>query len=634
MRQRLHPEQKFSQNKDHPSKGWLQKKAIHQNSETDDEMDIPGVYKGPGLSRNLEGSTKLPFKDYSHLKPHPSDSIRQRIQQRLSTEPIQPKLTIGESGDKYEQEADRVAAQVVKRINEPASVQPMGQVASPLVAPSIGRVSGDLIASRMETLQRPEAMGRGLIGSNLETSINRVRGGGQPLDIGLRESMGQAMGADFSKVRVHTDAQSDQLNRSIQAKAFTTGQDVFFRQGEYQPGTRGGQELIAHELTHVVQQGGGLVISLQNLTQQSTSNSPSASSEYLEGRLAPTVQFNSASDGKAQETVIQRFKIPEKQLKDPTISSLDDLPKTNIDYTSIKSGPFIVPHKNTALLGGWKKGGEAINTPLTIALDSVNSARGRKYERCHLIAKALGGEGNEENIVPGTEEFNKKIYSEIEEPIIKARKKYRVFHYIVEAKYDGHDGQNLADVEKYLPTGFQFSLREYDHQQGQPSTGWEYWTQGSWEATRFIEQKLPTEVIQQTPGITNSLGTIGMIHDDYVNKLTESLTGSVIEDLASEIVINQLVMVLDSRQVLEALPRKVQGELRKAMTEEMPMMKKSLLAQINSSQESALREELTDPGKRPWEGETESVKRPRAGETEEDQEEMRKWLSDLVSNGR
>ncbi len=69
----------------------------------------------------------------------------------------------------------------------------------------------------------------------------------------------QAFGADFSGVRVHTDAQAHQLNQSIQAKAFTTGQDVFVRQGAYEPGSRGGQELLAHELTHVVQQKGEVV---------------------------------------------------------------------------------------------------------------------------------------------------------------------------------------------------------------------------------------------------------------------------------------------------------------------------------------------------------------------------------------
>jgi hypothetical protein len=80
-----------------------------------------------------------------------------------------------------------------------------------------------------------------------------------PLAENLQRSMGKAMGADFSGVKVHTDSQSDQLNKSIQARAFTTGQDVFFRQGEYNPGSRGGQELLAHELTHVVQQNGHTV---------------------------------------------------------------------------------------------------------------------------------------------------------------------------------------------------------------------------------------------------------------------------------------------------------------------------------------------------------------------------------------
>jgi hypothetical protein len=94
---------------------------------------------------------------------------------------------------------------------------------------------------------------------DLEASIQQAQGSGQPLADSIRQPMEQAFGADFSNVKVHTDTQSDQLNQSIQARAFTTGQDVFFRQGEYNPGSRGGQELLAHELTHVVQQSGGLV---------------------------------------------------------------------------------------------------------------------------------------------------------------------------------------------------------------------------------------------------------------------------------------------------------------------------------------------------------------------------------------
>jgi hypothetical protein len=68
--------------------------------------------------------------------------------------------------------------------------------------------------------------------------------------------MEQAFRSDFGGVRVHTDQQADQLNRSVQAKAFTIGSDIYFRKGNYGPSSAGGQELLAHELTHVVQQGG------------------------------------------------------------------------------------------------------------------------------------------------------------------------------------------------------------------------------------------------------------------------------------------------------------------------------------------------------------------------------------------
>ena len=84
----------------------------------------------------------------------------------------------------------------------------------------------------------------------------RTAGGGQPSPDQLRSSMEQALGADLRDVRLHTDTQADQLNDALQSHAFTTGRDIFFRRGAYAPGTRDGQSLLAHELTHVVQQGG------------------------------------------------------------------------------------------------------------------------------------------------------------------------------------------------------------------------------------------------------------------------------------------------------------------------------------------------------------------------------------------
>ncbi|EGJ32635.1 hypothetical protein LYNGBM3L_05230 [Moorena producens 3L] len=161
--------------------------------------------------------------------------------------PVQAKLTIGEAGDKYELEADRVASEVVDRINtpvtshstQPDSIQAQGQQDELMRKPMVQLMSveGGMAAT-------PE----------LESSIQQAKGSGMPIAESIRKPMEQSFGADFSGVRVHSDAQSDQLNQSIQARAFTTGKDIFFRQGEYNPGSRGGQELIAHELTHVVQQ--------------------------------------------------------------------------------------------------------------------------------------------------------------------------------------------------------------------------------------------------------------------------------------------------------------------------------------------------------------------------------------------
>ena len=91
---------------------------------------------------------------------------------------------------------------------------------------------------------------------HVERSIDQARGGGNALDGATLDRMNDSFGADFSGVRVHTGGDADQMNRAVDAKAFTTGKDIFFREGAYQPGSTEGRGLLAHELTHVVQQTG------------------------------------------------------------------------------------------------------------------------------------------------------------------------------------------------------------------------------------------------------------------------------------------------------------------------------------------------------------------------------------------
>jgi hypothetical protein len=114
-----------------------------------------------------------------------------------------------------------------------------------------------------ELQMKPDTPRVGLEGGKVppavESAINRARGAGQPLDEAVQAQMGTALGHDFSRVQVHTGAEAHALNKQLSAKAFTTGRDIFFRQGEYNPGSGSGRELLAHELAHVVQQSTGRV---------------------------------------------------------------------------------------------------------------------------------------------------------------------------------------------------------------------------------------------------------------------------------------------------------------------------------------------------------------------------------------
>ena len=91
---------------------------------------------------------------------------------------------------------------------------------------------------------------------DVEATIAQTRGSGGQLDARVRDQVTPAFGDHLSDVRVHTDNTADALAQSVSARAFTTGSDVYFAKGEYKPGTQDGDQLLAHELSHVVQQRG------------------------------------------------------------------------------------------------------------------------------------------------------------------------------------------------------------------------------------------------------------------------------------------------------------------------------------------------------------------------------------------
>lgn len=94
--------------------------------------------------------------------------------------------------------------------------------------------------------------------TNLESKLNSSKGGGSPLPHSIKTEMESGFGADFSKVRIHNDSNAVQMNKQLGSQAFATGNNIYFNQGRYNPSSPSGKHLLAHELTHTVQQGASI----------------------------------------------------------------------------------------------------------------------------------------------------------------------------------------------------------------------------------------------------------------------------------------------------------------------------------------------------------------------------------------
>jgi hypothetical protein len=147
---------------------------------------------------------------------------------------IQAKLMLGAVGDRYEREADQAAEEVVRQTS--------------------ARTAGCDAAVHRPAIQRAASIHGGAVDPAVQKGIQQARAGGQAISQHVRAPMEHALGADFRGVRLHMDDTADRLNRALRSRAFTAGQDIFFRRGEYKPGSFSTRRLLAHELTHVVQQ--------------------------------------------------------------------------------------------------------------------------------------------------------------------------------------------------------------------------------------------------------------------------------------------------------------------------------------------------------------------------------------------
>ncbi len=120
---------------------------------------------------------------------------------------------------------------------------------------TIMRAEEDEENVRMKPAIQKSSNGKNYVSSDISSQIASTKGGGTSLAPDVSAEMGNKIGADFSGVKIHTNSQSAQMNRAIGAQAFTYGSDIYFNKGKYNPSSPAGKHLLAHELTHTVQQG-------------------------------------------------------------------------------------------------------------------------------------------------------------------------------------------------------------------------------------------------------------------------------------------------------------------------------------------------------------------------------------------
>jgi outer membrane protein OmpA-like peptidoglycan-associated protein len=187
--------------------------------------------------------------------------MQQTYGNRYVQKMLQAKIKVGQLGDRYEQEANRVAKQVMRMPELLVQKQPEEEEeeeetiqTKPEDYARLQRQAEEEEEEEEPIQTKENSSSTAEVKPGIESSINSLKGGGQPLPRSVRNYFEPRFGYDFSGVRVHTDRKASETAKSINAKAFTKGKNIVFGGGQYSPETSGGKSLLAHELTHVIQQ--------------------------------------------------------------------------------------------------------------------------------------------------------------------------------------------------------------------------------------------------------------------------------------------------------------------------------------------------------------------------------------------
>jgi len=186
---------------------------------------------GPKMGSDILAKTRFAH-EFSRFPVHSEAPLRP-----------QAKLIVNAPGDIYEREADAMADQVMRGFNDQSSplkndqssIYPLPESLAPIV----------------QTQSESGATASNTLSNKITSSL----GGGSEMDPSTQAFMQRSFGTSFSRIRIHMDSEAAQMSRELGAYAFTVGRDIYFDSGKYSPGTNAGKHLLAHELTHTIQQG-------------------------------------------------------------------------------------------------------------------------------------------------------------------------------------------------------------------------------------------------------------------------------------------------------------------------------------------------------------------------------------------
>jgi hypothetical protein len=229
--------------------------------------------KSPETIPHRSSPTAIPVP-VTRAPAHPLLRLQRTIGNQAVQRRIQTKLAVGAANDQYEQEADRVAEQVMRMPTSPS----MGTGQAPVQrhSPEAGELGTTkplaATVTRLVQCAASAPLGSSESAPDFEARLS-TGGGGSPLPGSTRAFMEPRLGADFSGVRLHTGREAAQLNRAIHAQAFTHGSHIYLGEGMSAIGSTAGKQLLAHELVHTIQQGAAHG-SMDRATSQSVTRLP------------------------------------------------------------------------------------------------------------------------------------------------------------------------------------------------------------------------------------------------------------------------------------------------------------------------------------------------------------------------